>query len=94
MAQLIKKGATSTVMTPMAMLNSRRILAPLVISSHATAGAMSAIVVILVRHAPPLSAPARTAFARVGSRLNRSHAHAHEIAKKAKSSSRQPPIAQ
>ena len=47
-------------------------LGPFVASSQMTAGAMSAIVVILVRHAPPLSAPARTAFARVGLRANRS----------------------
>src|SRR5687768_2185329 len=108
-AQLIRNGATRIAMTPTASATFNRISAPrrralysrsvrsgelLVARIQITAGAMSARDVMRVRHAPPLSTPASTAFLLVGSRENRVHAHAQETAKKANSSSRHPPIAQ
>ncbi len=63
-------------------------LGPRVASSQMVAGAIREIEVILVRHAP-LSTPRSRSSDRCA---RRSQAQVHEMAKKAKSSSRQPPI--
>src|SRR5688572_33238993 len=94
MAQLIRKGEMIAAVMTTASPIGRRICRPRVASSQITAGASNAMVVILVRQAPPPSAPAMTALVLVGTRAKRVHAHVLDTAKNANSSSRQPPMDQ